>query len=275
MPDRADDPLATLHRPDGEGRPGIWAGIGIVALYFALQIAFALVFNAIVGFVLALRAHAVPAHGKFDANAAARALQANPDFRVVLTFVVLAAAAATTAWLVHRFWPLQWSRAELPGFGLVRARGARIYAAAIALGLIVMFAGGSLTQFLAHGHPVQQDISVLAHSVSPAMRVLLVVLAVCIAPFIEELVFRGVLLSGLARRMPIGWAMLLSAVVFGAAHLPDFKFAWFPVPELVLLGLALAWIRVRARSLWPSIATHATFNLIATLGGFFLTHPPQ
>ena len=95
---------------------------------------------------------------------------------------------------------------------------------------------------------------------------------VCVAPFVEELVFRGVLLSGLASRMHIGWAMLVSAIVFGCVHLPDFKFAWYPVPALILLGLVLAWLRVRTRSLWPSITLHAANNFFAVLGWFLVTH---
>jgi hypothetical protein len=93
-----------------------------------------------------------------------------------------------------------------------------------------------------------------------------------VAPFVEELVFRGVLLSGLASRMPIGWAMLASAVVFGCVHLPDFKFAWYPVPALIILGLVSAWLRVRTRSLWPSITLHATNNFIAAIAWFVVAH---
>ncbi|MGH8184183.1 MAG: lysostaphin resistance A-like protein, partial [Rhodanobacteraceae bacterium] len=80
------------------------------------------------------------------------------------------------------------------------------------------------------------------------------------------------LLSGLASRLRIGWAIVASAVIFGCAHLPDFKFAWYPVPSLILLGLVLGWLRVRTRSIWPSITLHATNNFIAMLGWFFITH---
>jgi membrane protease YdiL (CAAX protease family) len=132
----------------------------------------------------------------------------------------------------------------------------------------VLLLGGPLTHLLAGHHEVNQDVSLLAGNVSMGMRLLLAVLVVCVAPFVEELVFRGVLLSGLASRMPIGWAMLASAIVFGCVHLPDFKFAWYPVPALVILGLASAWLRVRTRSLWPSITLHATNNFIAAIAWF-------
>jgi membrane protease YdiL (CAAX protease family) len=137
----------------------------------------------------------------------------------------------------------------------------------------VLFLGGALTHLLAGHHQVAQDVSLLAGNVSVGMRLLLAVLVVCVAPFVEELVFRGVLLSGLASRMPVGWAMLGSAIVFGCVHLPDFRFAWYPVPALVILGLVSAWLRVRTRSLWPSIMLHAANNFFAVLGWFLLTKP--
>ena len=106
------------------------------------------------------------------------------------------------------------------------------------------------------------------------MRVLLALMAVCVAPFVEELVFRGVLLSGLASRMRVGWAIVVSALIFGCAHLPDFKFAWYAIPTLVLLGLALGWIRIKTRSLWPAIVLHATNNFFAVLAWFVVAHHP-
>jgi membrane protease YdiL (CAAX protease family) len=36
--------------------------------------------------------------------------------------------------------------------------------------------------------------------------------------------------------------------------------------------LALAWLRVRTRSLWPSITLHATNNFMAVLAWFLVAH---
>ena len=138
---------------------------------------------------------------------------------------------------------------------------------------MVLFAGMLLTHLLAGQHSVNQDVTVMAAKVPINLRVMLALLVVCVAPVVEELVFRGVLLSGLARRMHVGWAIVASAVIFGCVHLPDFKFAWYPVPALVLVGLAAGWLRVRSRSLWPSITLHATNNFVAVLAWFAVSHP--
>jgi membrane protease YdiL (CAAX protease family) len=212
-------------------------------------------------------------HEHPDAKALLLAMQSNPDFRSVLTVLTLGAAAIVVTLLVRSFWPAQWSRGDLQGFGWVAPADTSSYLGAVLLGVGVLLLGGPLTHLLAGQHPVHQDISVMAGKVSPAMRLLLAIPVVGVAPFVEELVFRGVLLSGLASRMGARWAIVASAIVFGCVHLPDFGFAWYPVPALVLLGLALAWIRVRSRSLWPAITLHATNNCFAMLAWFLASKP--
>lgn len=252
-------------------RPGVWSGLGIVALYFLLQFGLGVLFGVIAGFLLMVKAsfeaglqHRAPPNLK----AVLQALHSSPDTRVVFIVATIAAAAVVMVLIVRQFWRAQWSRAELPGFGLTAPANKSSYLIAVLLGVVVLLLGGPLTHILAGHHHVDQDVSLLAGNVSIGMRVLLALLVVCVAPFVEELVFRGVLLSGLASRMPIGWAMLASAVVFGCVHLPDFKFAWYPVPALIILGLVSAWLRVRTRSLWPSITLHTTNNFIAALAWF-------
>jgi membrane protease YdiL (CAAX protease family) len=264
-------PDATATAQPVEKRPGVWSGLGIVALYFLLQFGLGILFGVIAGFVLVFKAAfdaGLHQRAPPDAKAVMQALMANPDTRVVFIVATIAAAALVMTLLIRQFWRAQWSRADLPGFGFTPPAKKHAYLIAVLLGAAVLLLGGPLTHLLAGHQEVNQDVSLLAGNVSIGMRLLLALLVVCVAPFVEELVFRGVLLSGLASRMPIGWAMLASAVVFGCVHLPDFKFAWYPVPALVILGLASAWLRVRTRSLWPSITLHATNNFIAAVAWF-------
>ena len=271
--DRSADAM-TVAAPQAK-RPGVGSGLGTVILYFLLQFGLSILVGAAVGFVLALKAglNAGFHHQRPDVKAIAQMMRSNPDMPIVITVVTIAAAAVIMALLIRRFWPAQWSRAELPGFGFAPTPNRFAYPGAVLLGFAVLLLGGAITHTLAGYHPVHQDVALMAGKVSVDMRILLALLVVCVAPFVEELVFRGVLLSGLASRMHIGWAMLFSAIVFGCVHLPDFKFAWYPVPALVLLGLVLAWLRVRTRSLWPSITLHAANNFFAVLGWFLLTGP--
>ena len=114
------------------------------------------------------------------------------------------------------------------------------------------------------GDPVKQ---IVGHN--PAYGMLVIMFFVGIgAPFIEELLFRGVILQSmtavLAPRVRILAAGLvpaiLTGVVFGAAHGELVQLA-----GLALVGTILAVIVQRQRRIAPAIFTHAGFNLIALL----------
>jgi len=80
--------------------------------------------------------------------------------------------------------------------------------------------------------------------------------AVCLlAPVLEEMLFRGVLLRGLLTRYPRAQAIAVSALLFGLMHLNIYQFVIGS-----LLGLLLGWLFERTRSLIPCIGLHAAYN---------------
>lgn len=84
-----------------------------------------------------------------------------------------------------------------------------------------------------------------------------------VAPFGEELFFRGLLLPRLRRGLDLGPAMLMVGTLFSAIH---FDLVGFPAR--LELGLLFCWMAARSGSLWPAMAAHAASNLFA-LGLFF------
>lgn len=81
--------------------------------------------------------------------------------------------------------------------------------------------------------------------------------ALVLAPVVEELFFRGLLQSALARWWRSPWAAIwASALAFGLCHysVPD------TIPTLTFFGLALGYAYARTRSLTLAIAIHAAFN---------------
>ena len=88
------------------------------------------------------------------------------------------------------------------------------------------------------------------------------VLVITLMPGIcEELLFRGALLGLLLRRGRPGAAVVWQAVAFALGHIYLFKFA----PTFVL-GLAMGWLTLRTRSIWPAMLAHAVHNLLAIYG---------
>ncbi len=86
------------------------------------------------------------------------------------------------------------------------------------------------------------------------------VLTICLlAPVVEELMFRGAITRELLRRYSPGVAIVVSGFFFGLIH-------FNPVQSVYafMLGLLLAWLYWRTRSLVPGIVFHVLNNSIAT-----------
>lgn len=96
------------------------------------------------------------------------------------------------------------------------------------------------------------------------IRVIAILGAAVLAPVGEELMFRGVLQTGLKKVMPCrpGWlihrwlAILVTAALFGAMHSGTPQY----VPALIALGLILGFLYERTGSLLVPILLHMLFN---------------
>jgi membrane protease YdiL (CAAX protease family) len=87
---------------------------------------------------------------------------------------------------------------------------------------------------------------------------------VIVAPLVEELLFRGLLLRSLARRTSTVAAVVISAAAFAAVHLLDPSAAPALAP-LLLVGLVAAIRTVRTGDLSQAILLHGGFNLLSAV----------
>ncbi len=111
-----------------------------------------------------------------------------------------------------------------------------------------------------------QDVKRTFDEATGAGLGLLVIAVLVLAPIGEELIFRGVLLRALQRRISSDQAIFASALAFALVHVALDPGAGFGVPALLLLGLVSGWRAVATGSLSQSIWLHAGFNLLAVLG---------
>lgn len=90
--------------------------------------------------------------------------------------------------------------------------------------------------------------------------VLALLVAVVIAPFVEELLFRGFVYSAFRQSVGVGWAIFIDGVIFALVHFDLYLF----VP-LAVIGFVLAWLYERSYSLGPPIFLHALNNLASII----------
>ena len=113
--------------------------------------------------------------------------------------------------------------------------------------------------------PPSQSVAEVAESSETLIEQLLVLMVVAVgAPIIEEMIFRGMLLSILAKSLSRWPAILVSAAVFAAVHLFDPN-AIAVIPGLFLLGIALGWAAMKRGDLSLAIALHSGINLLAAI----------
>ncbi len=237
----------------------------MIVLYFLLQ--------GISGFLVALAIgiaggfiHPMSAAGHIGTEL--RDMLAQPGMQALTVTLTLAFAGLLTVLLAWRKWPVLWSQPAPPGLGFSRPASPLYFFLAIALGLAAPLLGGLLTQLLADGHRVTQDIQQLGAQTPLQWRIPLVLMVGGFGPLVEELLFRGVLLSALLQRWRVGWAIAVSSLLFALAHLPGLQYQWYALPDLLLLAVGLAWLRLRSGSIWPSVLAHSTNNLLAVVTWF-------
>jgi membrane protease YdiL (CAAX protease family) len=171
------------------------------------------------------------------------------QYAVAWQIASYAPIAVFALWLMRR-------RSSLPSFGLRRfglkelptiTGGilALIVATELLSAIEKLFVKGRLQPNLFGPHP------------SSGVTLAIVLMAVILAPFAEEVFFRGIVFNALRGRLSVWPASIISGIIFAGAHLE-------PNAVLPLLGagIILAFVYERTNNIFASMICHATLNAI-------------
>lgn len=141
-------------------------------------------------------------------------------------------------------------------WGLFAGMGLQIAVALLTVPLIeAMFPDGAPSQGVADiAGDSETTIEIIAIFVSVAV----------LAPIIEEILYRGLLMSWINRFVGKWPSIILSAAVFAGVHLLDWN-ARAAVPGLFLVGIVLGWAAMRRGDLSLAIPLHAGVNMLAAI----------
>jgi membrane protease YdiL (CAAX protease family) len=106
---------------------------------------------------------------------------------------------------------------------------------------------------------------------SPASAYATAIFAVVIAPFMEELIFRGFLFSVFELRVGSPFAIVVTAVLFAGMHADEYRGAWNHLLLIFIVGLVLSLARGLSHKLAPSVIIHTTYNACLMIGLFVAT----
>ena len=200
-----------------------------------------------------------------------------PSGRLPLTTDVVAgvtififSALVEGAFLLAPAWYALWRgapdspwRQRLAALGFRRTGLLRAGIITLAGAVVALVGSAAYSAILQAIHaPLQTNADQLAQQAQYAPYTTLGALAaaVLVAPFCEEVFFRGFGFAGLLRGMPFWPALIVSALIFAVAHADIGSFL-----PLAFIGLILAYARWRTGSIWPCMLIHALNNGVAAL----------
>lgn len=175
---------------------------------------------------------------------------------LITNFIVTAVVVLVlVAFLVFRGFDID-ALAGLSKVGFVRA---------VAIGAILLFlaypfvtlADAVVQHFLGQGSSRQSIVELFSGTRNMQERVLIIVLAVAVAPAAEELVFRFFLYGVLRRYFGVVVALLINSLLFAAVHqhLPSFA-------PLFVLGVCFTLAYEWSGSILVSMTMHSLFNSV-------------
>ena len=100
----------------------------------------------------------------------------------------------------------------------------------------------------------------IVHQASFAAGIAAAIAVSLLVPLWEEITFRGVLYGVVRARLGASLAVIITGILFAAAHINPIL-----TPYLLVMGLGLGFIRAFHQNVWASVIAHATLNSLVTL----------
>ena len=108
--------------------------------------------------------------------------------------------------------------------------------------------------------PSEKNLPIERLFSSTASGYLLALFGICVAPFMEELVFRGFFYPVFERMWGFVAAVLVTALLFALIHAPQLSGGLTEMAAIYCVGVALSYARGKTGSLVPSYLMHLGYN---------------
>lgn len=95
---------------------------------------------------------------------------------------------------------------------------------------------------------------------SPAAAYTLAIFSVTVAPFMEEMIFRGLLFAFFERMAGTLFALISTALLFALIHVPEYWGAWSGIVLILVVGLVCSTARALTKSVVPGVILHVAYN---------------
>jgi hypothetical protein len=136
---------------------------------------------------------------------------------------------------------------------------------------LVVTISSAILVVITNDHEPEAALQVLHELRPPFQTSVFTLVALVLAPLVEELLFRVFLFNAFARYFPIMLSALLSGLLFGIVHITSYgQLVTIGIP-LALGGMTLALVYARTGCYWANVLTHGLFNSV-TIVAYFVFH---
>ncbi len=101
---------------------------------------------------------------------------------------------------------------------------------------------------------------------------LFLLMAVLLAPVVEETIFRGYIYPAIAKTWGVTVSVLITGALFGLLHGFQLGGALWQIALLITVGIVFTWIRATARTVAASYCMHLGYNSFLFVGFLVSTH---
>jgi len=101
---------------------------------------------------------------------------------------------------------------------------------------------------------------------------LILLLAVLLAPFVEETIFRGYIFPVVARSFGRSVGVVVTGILFGLLHAAQLWGGWTEIGLLVFVGIVLTYARAVQQTVLASYLLHVSYNFAVSLAFLIGSH---
>ena len=148
----------------------------------------------------------------------------------------------------------------------------------MSLGSMVMtlIFGGILLSFVVAAasqlFPPKKELPVEQIMHDHRAAILFMVMAVLVAPVVEETLFRGFLYPVAARSFGVPAGIVITGTLFGLLHASQLSGGPWLVVLIIFVGCVFTWIRAKTDTVLASFIVHTAYNGIQVVGLLVATH---
>lgn len=160
-------------------------------------------------------------------------------------------------------------KTSFSSLGLVRTRFTHWFKIGLINGVVLFVAvvimGALMSAFLPIEIKPQPIAEIIMTAATKWERLIPFIVASIFAPISEELYFRGFLYPTLRRKIGVGWAIILTSLIFGSLH--------FDLIRTIPLAFGGIWLNLlyeKSGSIYTAIVAHSVWNGIMTILIFWI-----